>query len=49
MRVGDKVSISNWEKNFDDELYINKITFQKDNSYSLDIGTKESRQELLEI
>jgi len=49
IRVGDKVSISNWEKNFDDDLYINSITYQKDNSYILDIGTKESRQDLLTI
>ena len=45
IRVGDKVNISNWEKNFADELYINSIKYQKDNSYILDIGTKESRQE----
>jgi len=49
MKIWDKISISNWEKNFDDDLYINKITYQKDNSYSLDIWTRESRQDLLDI
>ncbi len=48
MRVWDKVSISNWEKNFDDALYINKITCKDDKSYTLDIGTKESRKDLLQ-
>lgn len=49
IRIGDKISISNWEKNFDDELFVNKITRQKDGYYSLDIWTKLSRQDLLEI
>ena len=45
IKLFDKVSISNWEKNFEDDIYVNSITYNKDWMYSLDIGTKESRQE----
>jgi hypothetical protein len=49
IRLYDKVSISNWEKNFDDNLFVNSITYSKDWFYSLDIGTKESKQDLLSL
>ncbi len=47
IKIGDTVSISNWEKNFDDALFVNKITFQTNGMYSIDIGSKETRGEMI--
>ena len=37
IQLFDKVSISNWEKNFSDQLYVNSITYLKDGFLELDI------------
>lgn len=47
IKIWDKISVSNWEKNFEDELYIDSITLSRDGSFDLDIGTKQTRSDLL--
>lgn len=47
--IHDRVTISNWEKNFDDNLFVNSITYKKNGMYSIDIGTVESRSEMMGI
>lgn len=49
IQLYDKVSISNWEKNFSDQLYVNAITYLKDGFLELDIGTKLTREDLLSL
>lgn len=49
IQLYDKVSISNWEKNFSDQLYVNAITYLKDGFLELDIGTKLTREDLLTL